>query len=183
MQIATERGVQERLKHLGPPKDKLDVEERAFRFALVQYGQFADHVTNLQSEREVWIRHSILATFAFFGWIAIYSDRVTETFMLGMSQVQAVYFLPFLFNAGGALRFFFIQRDINRHVEFMAQMERETLCLPDEICDAPKGRGLRDRHWHWPSILYWVFITGLSLFMALMLATSGFSSLFNSMFQ
>ncbi len=144
--------------------------DRDFRFATAQYGLYADRVTELQKEREVWIRHSILATFAFFGWIAVYRDSVSETFMLRMLSLQTIYFVPLVFNAGGALRFFFIQRDINRLVSFLAEMEREILCLPDAICEAPAGRGIRDRHWHWPSICYWVFIIALSAVAAGMLS-------------
>ena len=143
--------------------------ERDFRFAVAQYGLFSDRVTELQKEREVWIRHSIIATFAFFGWLAVYRDSISTTFMLEMVGLQTIYFLPFVFNAGGALRFYFIQRDINRHVIFLTEMERDTLCLHDSICEGPSGRGIRDRHWHLPSILYWVFICLLSLSVALIL--------------
>ena len=136
--------------------------DRDFQFVLQQYRLFADRVTELQKERENWIRHSIIATFAFLGWIGVYRDTFKMTFMLDAVQVQLIYLIPFLFNMGGAIRFFFIQRDINRHVTFLAEMERDHLCLPDEICDAPKGRGLRDRHWHAPTICYWLAIVGLS---------------------
>ena len=136
--------------------------DRDFRFATEQYGHYAERITELQREREAWIRHSILATFAFFGWFAVNQDSVSRTFMLEMLHLQAIYFIPLVFNLGGALRFFFIQRDINRHVEFLVDMERGVLCLPDAICDAPRGRGLRDRHWHWPSICYWAVIAALS---------------------
>ncbi len=144
--------------------------ERDFRFAVEQYGLYAGRVTEFQKEREVWIRHSIIATFAFFGWIGIYRDTFTMTFMLDMFQVQSIYFLPLIFNIGGALRFFFIQRDINRLVQYLAEMEREVLCLPDQICEAPVGRGIRDRHWHAPSIGYWVFIITLSALAAAVLS-------------
>ncbi|MBT8457390.1 MAG: hypothetical protein HKO95_16580 [Rhodobacteraceae bacterium] len=144
--------------------------DRDFRFATAQYGLYAERVTELQKEREVWIRHSILATFAFFGWIAVYRDSVTATFMLQMVSLQTIYFVPLVFNLGGALRFFFIQRDINRLVRFLAEMERDVLCLPDEICEAPNGRGIRDRHWHWPTICYWMFITTLSAAAGLVLS-------------
>ena len=143
---------------------------RDYRFALEQYRLFSERVTESQKEREVWIRHSIIATFAFFGWIAVYVDQLTSTFMLEIVHLQAIYFVPLVANLGGALRFFFIQRDINRLVTFLAEMERRTLCLPDEICDAPRGRGIRDRHWHAPSIAYWVFICLLSALVALVLS-------------
>lgn len=141
---------------------QLALTERDFHFAVTQYRLYADRVTELQKEREHWVRHSIIATFAFFGWMSVYRDTFTMTFMLNTVQIQAIYFLPLLFNFGGALRFYFIQRDINRLVTYLAEMERDTLCLPDEICDAPSGRGIRDRHWHAPSIGYWVVIIILS---------------------
>ena len=144
--------------------------ERDFRFAVTQYGIYADRVTELQKEREQWVRHSIIATFAFFGWIAVYRDNLSETFMLDMIEVQTLYFVPLVFNLGGALRFFFIQRDINRLVRYLGDMERETLCLPKRICEAPIGRGIRDIHWHVPSICYWAAITGLSALGAMLLA-------------
>lgn len=144
--------------------------ERDFRFATAQYGLYADRVTELQKEREVWIRHSIIATFAFFGWLGVYRDTFSQTFMLEALSLQTIYFVPLVFNLGGALRFFFIQRDINRLVSFLAEMERDLLCLPDAICEAPSGRGIRDRHWHWPSICYWMFITILSALVAAVLS-------------
>lgn len=144
--------------------------ERDFRVATEQYGHYADRITELQREREIWIRHSILATFAFFGWFAVNQESVSQTLMLEAYQLQLIYLIPLIFNLGGALRFFFIQRDINRHVEFLVDMERGVLCLPDAICDAPKGRGLRDRHWHWPSICYWAFIAALSALAGAVLA-------------
>ncbi|MFQ6553826.1 hypothetical protein AAD018_015920 [Aestuariibius insulae] len=137
-------------------------EQRTFRFVLEQYRLFSSRVTTLQAEREQWIRHSILATFAYFGWITVYSSQVAMTFMLGTTELDAIYMLPVVFNLGGALRFFFIQRDINRTVLFLMQMEREMLGLPEEICKAADGQGLRDRHWHVPSIAYWITIIGLS---------------------
>ncbi|MEO1790101.1 MAG: hypothetical protein AAFR34_10380 [Pseudomonadota bacterium] len=146
--------------------------ERDFRFGIAQYTMYAERVTELQTEREVWIRHSILATFAFFGWLAVYRDSVSMTFMLDTVHLNVIYCLPVVFNLGGALRFFFIQRDINRIVQMLAEMERDVLCLPDIICDAPRGRGIRDRHWHWPSIAYWVFITALSGLVAVVLTFS-----------
>ncbi len=144
--------------------------ERDFRFATAQYGLYAERVTELQKEREVWIRHSIIATFAFLGWLGVYRDAFSQTFMLEAVSLQTLYFVPLVFNLGGALRFFFIQRDINRLVTFLAEMERDILCLPTQICDAPSGRGLRDRHWHWPSICYWIFISVLSAAVAVVLS-------------
>jgi hypothetical protein len=145
--------------------------ERDWQFALAQYGLFAGRVTELQREREAWVRHSILATFAFFGWLAVYRDDLGMTFMLDRLELQAVLFVPLVFNAGGAVRFFFLQRDINRTVTFLAEMERGTLGLAPAICDAPAGRGLRDRHGHWPSICYWGFIVALSGAVAAWLTT------------
>lgn len=136
--------------------------ERDYRFALTQYRLIAERVGELQAEREAWIRNSIIGTFAFFGWIGVYRDTVTMTFMLGSVHIQALFFIPLLFNAGGGLRFYFIQRDINRHVGYLADMERDILCLPERICNAPSGRGIRDRHWHMPSIAYWLVIIALS---------------------
>lgn len=140
----------------------VDLNDREYRFAISQYVLYAERVTELQKEREVWIRHSIVATFAFFGWIAVYRDNVTDTFMLEMFQLQAVYLTPVVFNLGGALRFFFIQRDINRLGDFLVDMERDVLQLPDAVLNGPAGRGIRDRHWHAPSICYWLAITGFS---------------------
>ena len=136
--------------------------ERDYRFAIAQYGLFSDRVTELQKEREVWIRLSIIGTFGFLGWLGVYLESVTSTFMLEMLHLQTIYLLPLVANLGAALRFFFIQRDINRLVTYLAEMERDVLCLPDLICDGPSGRGIRDRHWHWPSIAYWLFIVALS---------------------
>lgn len=153
-----------------PPQEEHS--ERTYRFLLARYGLYSERVTELQKEREVWIRHSIVATFAFFGWIGVYRDTFTETFMLQMFQVQMIYFIPLVFNAGGALRFFFIQRDITRLVTYIAEMERRDLRLPDMICDGPTGRGIRDHHWHWPSIGYWAFISGLSGVVAILLSVT-----------
>ncbi|WP_102108525.1 hypothetical protein [Oceaniglobus roseus] len=143
-----------------PPAGPLS--DRDFRFAAQQYAQYFARITGMQSEREVWIRHSVIATFAFFGWIAVNRDNVTDTFMLDMVQVQLIYFLPLAFNLGGGLRFFFIQRDINRHTDFLVAMERDILALPPGLAEAAHGRGIRDRHWHAPSICYWVAICLLS---------------------
>jgi len=156
--------------HTPPGRTGEALEERAFTFACQQYRLLAERAVLLQGEREIWIRHSILATFAFFGWIAVYRDSLAETFMLRMVEVEAIYFVPFVFNCGGALRFFFIQRDINRLFDFLAEMERGMLALPEHLCESMSGRGLRDRHWHWPSILYWVAIVGLSAGVAMILA-------------
>ena len=156
--------------HARPRGPDTDPDGRDFRFALVQYDQFSERVTELQREREIWIRHSILATFAFFGWLGTYMDDLDMNFMLSRVHFQVIYLIPFVFNAGGALRFFFIQRDINRHTQFLVEMERETLCLSDHVCDAPSGRGLRDRHWHWPSVCYWASVCGLSALVAAALA-------------
>jgi hypothetical protein len=146
--------------------------DREFRFAMQQYGLLADRVTELQKEREQWVRTSIVATFAFFGWLTVYRDSVVETFMFGTMELQAIYFLPVVLNAGGALRFYFIQRDINRLANFLVEMERSILCLPDALCRAADGKGIRDRHWHVQSIAYWACITGLSGAVALTLGLS-----------
>lgn len=146
--------------------------DRDFRFVSQQYTLLAERVTELQKEREQWVRTSIVATFAFFGWLAVYRDAVVQTFMFGVPELQVIYFLPVVLNAGGALRFFFIQRDINRLANFLVEMERSILCLPDAVCRAPDGRGIRDRHWHVPSIAYWLFITALSGGVAVVLGFS-----------
>lgn len=143
--------------------------DRDFRFATEQYTLFFNRVTGLQGEREIWIRHSIIATFAFFGWIAVYRDNVTDTFMLEMVQLQAIYFVPLIFNLGGALRFFVIQRDINRLVHLLIGMEADVLRLSPVIREYTVGRGVRDRHWHAPSICYWIFIIAFSAGAAAML--------------
>lgn len=148
--------------------DELDAEQ--FRFATEQYTVFSHRVTELQKEREVWIRHSIVATFAFFGWITVYRDDISSSFMLDMLHVQAIFIIPIIFNLGGALRFFFIQRDINRLVHYLTDMERDVLKLPAKLCDAPSGRGIRDRHWHPPSVAYWLFIITASIVTSIMLA-------------
>lgn len=138
------------------------ITDRDHQFLCQQYGLYFGRTTELQKEREVWIRHSIISTFAFFGWIAVYLDNITSTFMLQMFHLQLIYFLPLIFNLGGAVRFFFIQRDINRHVEYLIVMEQEMIQLPAELANAAHGRGIRDRHWHPPSVLYWLFIISLS---------------------
>lgn len=163
------RGMDPSHSHLARQDRQDALSARDYHFLLQQYQLYADRVTELQKERENWIRHSIIATFAFLGWMGVYRDTFKMTFMLDAIQVQLIYLVPFVFNAGGAIRFFFIQRDINRHVEFLAEMERDQLCLPDEICDAPMGRGLRDRHWHAPTICYWVAIMGFSAASAVLL--------------
>ena len=132
--------------------------EREFHFATDQYCLLANRVTELQKEREQWVRHSILATFAFFGWVSVNSLEVAQAFMLGADELQLIYVLPLLFNLGGAIRFFFIQREINRIVNFLMELERTTLRLPEWMCNQPNGRGIRDRHWHAPSIWYWALI-------------------------
>lgn len=149
--------------------DRALLTDRDFHFAVAQYTLLSNRVTELQKEREVWIRHSIIATFGFFGWLAVYRDSISATFMLEAVELQTVYFIAFVFNAGGALRFFFIQRDINRLVTYLANMERGPLALADVICDGPTGRGIRDRHWHAPSICYWAAVSVLSLAVALFL--------------
>ena len=144
--------------HERAASDTSGLSDREFKFASDQYALFANRVTELQKEREQWIRHSILATFAFFGWVSVNSLEVAQAFMLGESDMQLIYILPLVFNLGGAVRFFFIQRDINRIVNFLVDLEKTTLRLPQWMCDKPNGRGIRDRHWHAPSIWYWVMI-------------------------
>lgn len=139
------------------PEDSRSLSDREHTFALQQYAQIGHRVTELQKEREVWIRHSIIATFAFIGWILANRESVSDTLMLDVSTVAWIAVIPFVFNLGGALRFFFIQRDINALVDYMVLIEREVLCLSGWLCDLPSGRGIRDRHWHAPSICYWVF--------------------------
>lgn len=151
-----------------PPSDTLNSEQ--FRFATEQYTVFSQRVTELQKEREVWVRHSIVATFAVFGWIAVYRDDISSSFMLDMLHVRAIFLIPIIFNLGGALRFFFIQRDINRLVHYLTDMERDVLKLPTRLCDAPAGRGIRDRHWHPPSVAYWLFIVATSIVASVVLA-------------
>lgn len=147
-----------------------ELSSEQFRFATEQYTVFSQRVTELQKEREVWVRHSIVATFAVFGWIAVYRDDISSSFMLDMLHVRAIFLIPIVFNLGGALRFFFIQRDINRLVHYLTDMERDVLKLPDRLCDAPSGRGIRDRHWHPPSVAYWLFIVATSIIASVILA-------------
>lgn len=135
---------------------KLSGEE--FRFATEQYVVFSHRVTELQKEREEWVRHSIIATFAFLGWIALNREGLSSSLMLEMVQVQAVVLVPIIFNLGGALRFYFIQRDINRLAHYLIHMECEILKLPDQLTEALTGRGIRDKNWHPPSVMYWVCI-------------------------
>lgn len=144
--------------------------EAEYRFAVEQYVVFGNRITEQQKEREVWIRHSIVATFAFFGWITVYRDAISSTFMLESLHVRAIFLVPVLFNLGGALRFYFIQRDINRLSHYLIDMERNILQLPDHLCNAPSGRGIRDRHWHPPSVWYWLFIVLSSAFAATLLS-------------
>lgn len=144
--------------------------EAEFRFTTEQYVVFANRITEQQKEREVWIRHSIIATFAFFGWITVYRDNISSTFMLEMLHIRAIFLVPVVFNLGGALRFFFIQRDINRLSHYLTNMERNILRLPTHLCDAPNGRGIRDNHWHPPSVLFWLFIIAASALTSVVLA-------------
>ena len=106
--------------------------ERDYRFAIAQYGLFSDRVTELQKEREVWIRLSIIGTFGFLGWLGVYLEsRDFDHSCWRCCICRRSTFCRWLANLGAALRFFFIQRDINRLVTYLAEMERDVLCLPD----------------------------------------------------
>lgn len=136
-------------------------DDRAWVFLNQQYRLLAERTTMLQQEREQWIRLSVLATFGFFGWIAQYAEETAMSLMLGTTELRLIYTFPFVFNAGGALRFFFIQRDINRLARRQMVMETGPLGIPPELCRAVDGAGLRDRHWHAPSIAYWLAILAI----------------------
>ena len=135
--------------------------DREYRFATEQYMALTSRVGLLQSEREVWIRHSILATFAFFGWVAIYRDQAVALLMLESIHLHFIYLLPILLNLGGALRFVFLQRDVRRLSARLLSLER-VLALPDDVRLGPDGRPLPTIDWHAPSICYWLFANAAS---------------------
>ena len=131
-------------------------DDRAWVFLNQQYRLLAERVTMLQQEREQWIRLSVLATFGFFGWIAQYAEEAAMSLMLGTTELRLIYIFPFIFNAGGALRFYFIQRDINRISRRQMTMETGPLGIPARALPRRRrGPACATGTGHAPSIAYW----------------------------